>query len=1634
MSSYYNRVEGTLKTGKTARADDIHLIQSSIETAIENIIIDMFGTGFILGESENALKLYGTDKHTDQVNYNYNENSYFMSFYDRYIKQLITIKKSSIETIRVYMANYSQITTTVYAEIRDKNLRLIQEANATLAPTPLNSEDDTKFNIEFHFNKKHLPIGDYYFIIRPVDISSTDLTLSGDGVPYQEITEDSFLIKYDADGNYNRGLQVSYDGATYLDARELPELTVTMPGDTISENNPDLFFEEVFSSGITYVIDNKFSAVILGEKVYPLDTHVTISEPSEKGNRTDLVSLTKDGQLVVTEGTVYTNKEEKIYPVNPIGLNVAYITNFKASEKKVPAIEQDDDNNITRHRDILERLRRLEKKMNYQIDNNSPTRIKYICNIDPILINNGVDDNAEIRGEGTYQVSTSTNEDGEPIVIDRTALNYAWSIIKDNYTYNINTDTNENGQITVYDTYTTSVRTNSYNTNKKGFYTHYIEVIDNSTSTPRPVPNLNLKVQVKKDSDVKKSYDVTTNNNGIVHITFFSLKLSPGTYSIYTIYGEQKIKSKLVVVGTESELNGKTAQSHTLDLSLPVTDDATITQKLPNGVIPGNDSFYADNVDVDVDNGEVRIRKISNISDEYEINEGRSLLKNLQEYKSSERIYLINDALSQEITSFPALHVTFDREVYIKSITPYIEGFRNIESFGILIFKNDAIHNIEASRQTYRKNIGSGEVNSNSYDDDTFPTLYKSKYVSLKDLVKKSGNYQILNEQVTFDDINLNLDMGTYTIMICPKLEANQNEGEIKIKHYNTKNDAIQYGTSENVYGSSQLSTVYINSMDVHDTSWDIAIKHKTYQYYDSGTLISKPIDTGVTFSACTIYKNFIIPKNCDIKLYVSNNGGSSWILANTNHVTFNSSNSSFRWKLEMKSNNIATPKLKFNNKKQSAISFNLATSISYVSYEDYQQCYETPIMNANAISKTYTRSAINNAFQQWEFARVFMEDEELNSKIDILISYADDNTTTTTTNKKEWGKNIFFSTVFADLTLDDFNQESVDYDNYEGNVEYDEHNYKFDFNSEEVVNVPGKTAVAAPDVWFNNIRADYQYGDINETPMTEFSYRYIDSIESPYEYKDNSTDSKKRYSGMRIINGPYMRAAYSPKNNTYTSNDTIVGVRFNNGLEIDETRTIITIGLKAGNINESENTDFDAEKYFPAGTFKVILSLGQYGELDTLTQDITVHNNETHEDSSITNQIYNTGKSYKIQKKIYFNQYTEVSIDISEDIDGFKSSGINSIAIKAVEPNTAMSEGDFIGLGRITTSSTNIRPYVEYMYSGSWNRLKWKKLIDNKYCQAYAMYTLGRETSNNTFSSSKIFYPIDYDAEIESRTIISAPDINEEGIPIIGQSKLKTWGTETNKDGDIIGTSRKILNDEHTYSNNNYYIERNENQITTHWGMKNNQPLTYITEDSGNEILLVLPKETTGDIFKIDTNIPYTIYDLIDIEYYVFCRYWESNNEDKPENMDKEDYWNVHKASDGNVYETDGSFAKGEVYIDLYDTREIDKAEPIESFALPSWGRIATRSEEKNKVVHALFKKRKDAGIIKSIVVRRENPRQYAKEDIRQIKLMLNNILFLNATNLPALGPQMQMRIYPNNIDNLTNTKIRKVGGVYRL
>ena len=1698
MASYYNRVQGTLETGKTARADDIHLIQSSTSRAVRDSTIDIAGASFILGESEDALKLYATNQHTDQANLNYNEDGCWVSFYDKYLRQPIDIDKSSIESIRVQMTNDSHITTTVYAEIRDEDFELVKEAHATL---PKYATTD----IDFYFNLNHIAIGRYYFVIRPVDISSTDLAKSGDELYYdnneqysrEEISRDYFdyligenviqneyfLIKYDADGNYNRGLEASYDGSVYLNANQLEDgLTVDSEGDITSENNPDLYFEEIYSSGNTYLIKDTSAAVILGEKVYPLDTHVTIDEASNSGDRTDLVTLTTDGHLVVTKGTIYTDPQNKIYPTNTAGLNIAYITTYKASKNKLPSIEQDDENGLTRQRDILERLRRVEKKINYQVTNNSPTRIQYNCEVDPILANSSVDDDSTIRGEGTYGMGTVKDANNNVVATNDKIFNYAWSIIKNNYTYNVETHTNENGKITVWDTYTTTTKDKNYTTDINGLYRYHAEVMDHSTDTPKPVKNLELKIQIKKGGTLKKTYTKKTNNNGHINLTFFPLKLSQGTYTVYTIYKNVKVKSKLVVYKNLTSLNKKKPKPHDETVSLEIVSGTSVTHELPSGVIPGNDSFYTEKMDVDTNKGEVRVSKISKITDAYEINDGRPLLKDTNnKYKSSNSIYLIDHKTTGKNTAFPALHVTFDRDAYIKSITPYIAGFQNIKSFGILIFKNDDIHN--KKKNIYKKTIKAGKVNINSPDDKNYPTLYKSKQVQLKDITKKSGNYRVLSKQVTFDNINLDIEAGTYTIMICPRLENTKKDGNIKIKQYKVKNDVNIYGSNESVYGNYKMSQVYINPKSSRDTSWDVGIKHKTYRYYDTGLLQSKPINTGVTFTTCHITKNIVVPKQSSSKyeLYVSNDGGTSWKDATTtNNITFSSGGSSFIWRLKFDTDGMSTPKLKFNQARQYAISFNLGgTGLSTVDYEDFGRCYETPIFNANSITRNFTRSATTNTFKEWEFARIFMEDDDLNSKIDILISYAtDDYVTTVSTDKENW-KKIFFSTIFADLTLEDFSQESINYDNYDGNVEYDEYNYRFSLNTEDIIHSSGGLALATPsDVPVSNVDVQCVYGDINDgTVMSDFfNYNFIDIGETDndkevsYEYIDNTNNEERKFSGMHITNGPYYKAeikATPTSSSNFTSDDTIVGVRFNHGLDINENITYLQIGLMP-HLAQREQTDDKSKLYFPAGTFKISLSLGEHGEGAEIRGYETEYNEETGEYEYTLDKDGQRipitdigGKDYIINQDLYNDTYTEVSINFIDDFDTFEQSGIYSIALKLCDPDSfpmkkINDEADSIGIGRIVTNAYNRRPYVPYMYTGSHDRLKWQKITSNDEAQAFAMYKLG--TNGQVTSEDRVFYPISNDDIKTNRTISSNTD-NTTNIRI---NKDKN-DNDREAQLDVLqiwrksGTNyRKIKPDTKQWGkgDNQSYIERKNNQITTHIGSAK-----YITKDTGNEILFQLPRGETGDLFSIKTNIPYRIYDLVDIEYYMFTQFFRSgddgySNLDGDEAKDKSGKWNIHKITDANnpykenIYYTDGSFSKGELFIDLYTatteyyttddgkrgTLYYDKL--VESFALPAWGRIATRSELNNKCVHAWFKCKEKGNVdkITKIVLRRENPRKLDKSEIKPIKLMLNNMLFFNAEYQAALGPQMQMRIYPNTMQGTTNTKIRKTGGIYRI
>ena len=257
MSSYYDVHKGTLEVAQLAQSSDIMTIQSHVQDAIKSLIVDMFGPGYILESTEDALKLTATPIHSDQQNLNYDSDNSWISFYERYFRQGIHIEKSAIETIKVQMINNSKFTVMVHAEILDDDLTSKGVSSVQLEPT---TDENEYTNVNFDFNIDHLPLGDYYFVLKPVDISNVELTKSNN----ETITPDDFKIRYDRGGNYTEGLEVSYNGTDYLEARRLEDQYDDIEDAMVvmHDTNFDLYFDHVFSSGNTYLISGGSAVVV----------------------------------------------------------------------------------------------------------------------------------------------------------------------------------------------------------------------------------------------------------------------------------------------------------------------------------------------------------------------------------------------------------------------------------------------------------------------------------------------------------------------------------------------------------------------------------------------------------------------------------------------------------------------------------------------------------------------------------------------------------------------------------------------------------------------------------------------------------------------------------------------------------------------------------------------------------------------------------------------------------------------------------------------------------------------------------------------------------------------------------------------------------------------------------------------------------------------------------------------------------------------------------------------------------------------------------------------------------------------------------------------------------------------------
>ena len=218
---------------------------------------------------------------------------------------------------------------------------------------------------------------------------------------------------------------------------------------------------------------------------------------------------------------------------------------------------------------------------------------------------------------------------------------------------------------------------------------------------------------------------------------------------------------------------------------------------------------------------------------------------------------------------------------------------------------------------------------------------------------------------------------------------------------------------------------------------------------------------------------------------------------------------------------------------------------------------------------------------------------------------------------------------------------------------------------------------------------------------------------------------------------------------------------------------------------------------------------------------------------------------------------------------------------------------------------------------------------------------------------------------------------------------------------------------------NNN--VTRSEHSVIKQNNIKTNingTDYNNVKSDSNEIVFELNGAETDRYLFRINTDLNLTPYDYVNVQYYI----------------------EQDKGSTSSV----GEIHKGDITLRLYDTENIidqkgNEIPPIEELTLPAWGAVqskASYSKQKDKTVNAWFKIRTDAKYVKCIRLYRGNPTRntHTPGNIETIKLHLKNILFYNAAELPALGPQMHIRIYPQNMNGVYNTKIRKFGGIYRL
>lgn len=346
MASYYKKVNETINPGFIADANKINDIQDNIDIGISSEISDLDGPAFVFDDTQDAFELSAllTDPiESDVSNVVDTDPISWLSLQDLYIRRKLNITKNEVYKITVTLKNTSSETFPLVCNLfaddfaEDSSVEPVSTYTVNvLGNDTVGTEYDIVFNAS-HLNRQ------YHYL-------EIDCTALEDDV--------IFIKEAEIDETTNLTIETSEERETWQ----------TSPH--------DLYLEEYYANSDDFIFTIKDSlAIIGGEKIKNLDTHVVISQASGTGDRIDIVYLNSDGWLMVEESEISDNPVPNPL-VQPTDLTLAHIFIEKDTESIEDLIvDQTDEYGVNRPRSQNERIRRLERRQSHDWRYNIPVRV-----------------------------------------------------------------------------------------------------------------------------------------------------------------------------------------------------------------------------------------------------------------------------------------------------------------------------------------------------------------------------------------------------------------------------------------------------------------------------------------------------------------------------------------------------------------------------------------------------------------------------------------------------------------------------------------------------------------------------------------------------------------------------------------------------------------------------------------------------------------------------------------------------------------------------------------------------------------------------------------------------------------------------------------------------------------------------------------------------------------------------------------------------------------------------------------------------------------------------------------------------------------------------------------------------------